>query len=242
MLLPFLVLYLPRTHGCSNGAAGFALTLHGIGALVTAPLWGRLADRAGALPIMKGSLFAGGAVMVLFPLLEGAVPILAATVAVAVSVEASRPASLLILGDLTPPEHRRAVFALHRLAIDLGLSVGPAVGGFLAMISFRSLFWVDGATSILAGLFLGASRVLPRAGVPAGSAAAAGATRERRLGLPADGRLYLFLGGLLLSVLVFFQNHAAMPLFIVRDLGLAESTYALMFAINTVLITRSLSA
>ena len=45
-------------------------------------------------------------------------------------------------------------FALSRLAVNLGMSIGPVIGGFLAMKSFKSLFYVDGTTAILAGALI----------------------------------------------------------------------------------------
>ena len=66
----------------------------------------------------------------------------------------SRPANLALIGDLVAPERRKTAFSVNRLAINLGMSVGPALGGFLATVSFRGLFWVDGATSLAAGAIL----------------------------------------------------------------------------------------
>ena len=68
--------------------------------------------------------------------------------------EAFRPPSMSIIGDLAAPSQRKAAFALSRLAINLGMSIGPVVGGFLAMYSFRLLFYADGSTSILAGILV----------------------------------------------------------------------------------------
>ncbi len=72
----------------------------------------------------------------------------------AVLNESVRPASLSMVSDLVEPAQRKAAFALSRLAANLGMSVGPAIGGILAVYSFRWLFLVDGTTSILAGAVL----------------------------------------------------------------------------------------
>jgi predicted MFS family arabinose efflux permease len=45
MVLPFLVLYLTRELGFSASRAGFVLGVYGAGALVAAPISGRLTDR-----------------------------------------------------------------------------------------------------------------------------------------------------------------------------------------------------
>ncbi len=154
MVLPFLVLYLSRGLHLSPAQAGSALTVYGAGALLMGPFAGRLCDRVGALWIMAASLFLSGAALLLFPLVRGFGPVLAATFLWALVNEAYRPAAMAILAGLAAPGQRKAVFALNRLAVNLGMSVGPALGGFLAMVDFRWLFWVDGATSLLAFGFL----------------------------------------------------------------------------------------
>ncbi|MFM7105388.1 MAG: MFS transporter, partial [Flavobacteriales bacterium] len=44
--------------------------------------------------------------------------------------------------------------SLYRLAINLGFSVGPAIGGVLATIDYSWVFRVDGMSSFLAGIAL----------------------------------------------------------------------------------------
>ncbi|HEX8091922.1 MAG TPA: MFS transporter [Blastocatellia bacterium] len=238
MVLPFLVLYLTQSAGLSPQQAGLTLILYGVGALVTAPLSGRLSDHVGSLRIMKASLFLSGAFLFVFPLARSFAAILAITIIWAISNEAFRPANMASLTSLVPPEQRKAAFALNRLAINLGMSVGPAVGGFIIMASFDTLFFVDGATSILAGLIL--TLTTRRTNVKseacaAGSEGSAGPP-EKRLRLLADHRLLYFLFAMTLVEIVFFQHEGAMPLFVVRDLKLSESAYGLLFTINTVLI------
>jgi predicted MFS family arabinose efflux permease len=247
MVLPFLVLYLTQREGFSASEAGFTLTLYGLGSLITAPLAGRLCDRVGPPRIMKTSLLLSGAMLLLFPAVHGKTAIQAATLALAVLNESFRPASMAMLTGLAPLGMRRATFALHRLAINLGMSVGPAAGGFLALVSFPALFYVDGATSILAGLVLAFSslrsewrhEVVPRDGaVPRDDAlprgGAVGCLGHLR-GF-TDPRLMLFLAAMIPVLVVFFQHQAAMPLFLVRDAGMPASAYGLLFTINTGLI------
>ena len=152
MVLPFLVLYLTREMGLAAGRAGFVLAAYGVGSLVSAPLSGKLCDRIGALRVMKGSLFLSGLLFVAYPWIKSYSGILAISFVLALVGDAFRPASMVILTELVPSEDRKVAFALYRLALNLGMSVGPAVGGFLAMISFPSLFYVDGTTCILAAL------------------------------------------------------------------------------------------
>lgn len=51
-----------------------------------------------------------------------------------------------------------------------------------------------------------------------------------------DPRLLYFMAAILPGAMVFFQFEGALPLFMVRELGLSESVYGAMFLVNTVLI------
>jgi MFS family permease len=158
------------------------------------------------------------------------------TLALSLASEAFRPASMAVVADLVKHGQRKPAFALTRLAINLGMSVGPALGGYLATVSFKFLFLVNGSTSLIAGLLL----LLALRQAPIHHARA---TLEAGVSLPlptrrawSDSRLLFFLGALFLLALVFFQHLSSMALYLVRDLHLTEIDYGLLFTINTLLI------
>ncbi|MBI3450857.1 MAG: MFS transporter [Acidobacteria bacterium] len=234
MVLPFLVLYLTRSLGYSAGQAGLAVTVYGVGAFVTGPVAGKLCDRFGALRVMKASLIVSGLILFVFPYVTGYGSILATTFVWAVTNEAFRPSNLSLLTGLVAPERRKAAYALNRLAINLGTSIGPAAGGFLSTVSFKSIFYVDGATSILAGLFLMAAPW--REGAAGEGEGATTRVRDAGSGLFADRTLVYFLLSMIPIMMVFFQFSAAMPLFVVRELGMSELLFGSFLTINTVII------
>jgi MFS family permease len=254
MVLAFLVLYVTHTLGVTPARAALALMVYGVAALLAMPLAGILSDRVGPLPIMKASLFLTGFLLLLFPLAKSYSAILLMTFAFAVLNESVRPASLSMVSDLVGPAQRKSAFALSRLAANLGMSVGPAIGGILAVYSFRWLFLVDGTTSLLAGtvLALAPMRHLGRqkthepewadatdlgreieADSSAPLVALHPATDLRAFRNP---RMLYFLAALIPVQLVFFQFTSTLPLFLVRYLHLPESVYGTIFTVNTLLI------
>jgi len=249
MVLPFLTLYLTVDRQLPAATAGMALTVYGIAAIVIAPLSGRLSDQLGGLRIIKLSLFLSAVVLYLFPFAHSLTGILVMTGIWSIVNEAFRPPSMSLIGDLAGPGQRKSAFALYRLAINLGMSIGPVIGGFLAMRSFRLLFFVDGTTALLAGSILvlvpwrpgkshGAGAEVSSTGHTANVSTAG--VRPRTVmpysSLLKDRRFLYFLLAMLPVELVFFQTLAAMPLYIVRDLRMTEAGFGLLLAVNTVLI------
>lgn len=240
MALPFLVLYLTRHLHVSASLAGFAISVYGLGGLVTAPMAGRLADRIGPFKVMRGSLALAGVILLAFPLVKSYLGVLALTFVWAMVADAARPASMAAITGAVPPEKRKAAVALHRLAVNLGMSVGPAVGGFLAMVSFPVLFIVDGLTSLAAAALLSsllwARGGAAKAAVEITEEAARNSMLSKTSVVWRDvAALTLFATSILMN-LVFTQHDGAMPLYLVRDLQYSESFFGGLFVLNTLLI------
>ncbi len=235
MVLPFLMLYLTQHLGYSPAQASVALSVYGVGALASGPLSGLLCDRLGSLRVMKVSLFFSGLLLLPFPWVRSYGAILALVLAWAVITEAFRPANLASLSDFALPEQRRAAFALNRLSINLGMSVGPAAGGLLAAVSFPALFMVNGTTTLLSAAVLAVALRASRAGLQTAPAEASGSSGGGVRAF-ANFRFLYFLAAFFPAALVFFQLMSTMPLFLVSGLGLSESAFGFLLTINTGII------
>jgi MFS family permease len=240
MALPFLVLYLTRSLGFSAARAGATLAVYGGVSLFVGPVAGKLSDRFGALRLMEFSLVSSGISLLIFPLAHSWPAVVCVTALFSVTNEAFRPANLSLVGELGPPDLQKPAFALSRWAINLGMSVGPAVGGFLAQFSFPSLFIVDGTTTIIAAgiLFFSPFHNSVKA-LEAKKRESRNTQGQNKWLLDAffsDSDLRILILGVLPVALVFFQHESAMALFLVRNLHFSESTYGLLFTLNTVLI------
>lgn len=237
MALPFLVLYLTRSLDFTSAQASYVYVAYGFGALVTAPFAGKLSDLIGHRRLMLLSLFLTGVVLVSYPLVANFLYVLIVTVIWAMVSEAFRPSSLAVIMDLSLPEQRKAAYALQRLAINIGMSFGPAIGGFLVLVSYPMLFVVNGLTSLLSGIvFL----MLPwRVQEQPAEHAHDGDLKNtiaQRVSAFRDVKLIYFLGAMLPVIIVFFQHASSMSLFLVNDLLLPESAYGILFTVNTGLI------
>ena len=233
MVLPFLILYLTTERGLSAARAGIVLAAAGITTIVAAPIAGRIADRIGSLPVMRVSLGTAGLLLFVYPFARTFWQLIAITVLWSFFDVSFRPSSLKLMTESVEPAYRKSAFALVRLAINLGMSVGPAIGGFLAAVSFRAIFWVDGATSILAALILLLFR--EKVIVPANSTIRKPTVRPR-ISMLRNYPFLIFLVGNFLIAVVFFQHEGALPLYLVKSLHQSPAFYGMLFTINTLLI------
>ncbi|MCA9794836.1 MAG: MFS transporter [Candidatus Eremiobacteraeota bacterium] len=230
MVLPFMALYLTRCLGWSPQQAALILVFYGASSLLAGPTSGRLCDRYGAGRVMACSLLCSALVMLAFPLAHSFRAVALATVCLSLTSEAFRPAGMAVLSELLPADQRKQGFALNRLAVNLGMSIGPVVGGILAGRWFPAVFLADGVTALLSTLLLARLFLVGGHSSPSTSA--------ERTGLPAwrNPRFLTFLAGVFTVGLVFFQLDSAMPLHLVENLGLDERQFGLMFTVNTSLI------
>jgi MFS family permease len=227
MVLSFLVLFLSKERGISREDAATVASLFGLTSLVIAPIAGRLSDRFGPGKVVVGSLLTGGIAFLLYPLAHDMPWVVVATIAIAGCSEPFRPASLVLATSISPERRRQAV-VLQRIAINLGFSVGLSVGGHLAEVDYRLLFWVNGSALLLALLVLLCC--------PGALAARPAASTEADLNPLADRRLRWFLLAALLVAIVFFQHMAALSIYMVEHLKLGESDYGWTITLNTLAI------
>jgi MFS family permease len=236
MVLPFIALYANQVLEVSKADAGLVLAVYGIGAFISAPFSGKLSDNIGTMRQMKISLFATGSFLFLYSFITDFILFLSLTFIWAILSEAFRPASMAFISDEITSDRRKTAFALQRLAINLGMSIGPVVGGILSTINFHLLFYINALSSLAAGTFLSLSHFDKHETVQKESELNKPAVQQQKVSVYSDRRLIYFLLALIPVEIVFFQHIGALPLFIVSDLGFTNAVFGILTAVNTVLI------
>ncbi|MFC2134175.1 MDR family MFS transporter [Bacteroidota bacterium] len=152
MVLFFMTLYLTQSLELSITYAGQLLSVYGIGALVGAYLGGWLTDLWGTKTVQMLTLILAGIGYIVLGYVEKEIAIAAMLFIIAIMAEGFRPASSAAIAEYAPPAMRPRSYAMLRLASNLGVVVGPAVGGLLATVGYVYLFWADGLTCFLAAI------------------------------------------------------------------------------------------
>ncbi len=235
MVLPFLSLYVKNELGLGESAAGPIVACFGVGSCIGSFCGGYFSDRFGPFRVQIFSLLGnavGFAALSQMRSFNGFAITLFLTSAVA---DLFRPANGASMTFLSPPEVHRKAFVLNRLAINLGFTVGPLVGGILAFYSYQWLFWVNSAACVMAAcvfyLLLG-SRLTAH---PANAVVNFEAQTRYRSPL-SDGRFLFFITLNFMTFAVFFQLLSTYPLFLNDEFRLKEFEIGLLLGFNTLLV------
>ncbi len=232
MVLPFMGLYLSQSLQFSVGQTAAVLSLFGIGAAIGSLGGGLLADRIGSFRVQFFSLSLGGVGFIGFSFLKTFELIAPLMLILAVVTESLRPANTSSVARYAKPENLTRAYSLNRMAINLGFSIGPAVGGMLAAISYPLLFWFDGITCILASIVFYFFFRKRQARSEAPKSPALG----RLMLVLRDRKYMMFLLVCAAFAVLFFQLFSSIPLYFRQEVGLTEKTIGLLFAINGLLV------
>jgi MFS family permease len=235
MVIVFLTLYVSQGLGEEPTSAGLVVAVYGLGAFVSAPFVGRLSDKIGELLLMKISLFGSAVFLFVFSFISNYYFILLLSFLWAIVNEAFRPASLSFISNESTSKQRKTAFALYRLAINLGMSIGPVLGGMLSEISYDLLFYVDAGTCLCAGIFLVAVKWDIRKSETIETETQPELKSTFFSALADKPFLFFLLASLPISI-VYMQSMSTLPLFVVENLGFSNSTFGMLIAVNTVLI------
>lgn len=231
MVIPFLSLYLTESLNFTLTDVGWIMSAFGLGSVVGSWLGGKLTDKIGYYKVMLYSLLATGLLFIGLQFLNSFVSFSLGIFLVMVVADMFRPAMFVALSAYSKPENKTRSVTLIRLAINLGFSAGPAVGGvIITTMSYGGLFWVDGITCIMATIVL--LYVLnPKKSTPLDSVKV-----DNPESAYNDLPFLIFLGAMLLFGIVFLQYFSTMPLYYRETYSLTEFEIGLLLGMNGFLI------
>lgn len=233
MVIPFLSLYLVNAKGFTLPQVGWIMTSFGLGSLVGTWIGGRLTDTLGYHKVIVLSLLLGGLGYIGIQFLDTFYGLCIGIFGLILIADSYRPAIFVACDAYSKPENVTRSIALIRLAINLGFSIGPLVGGIIiAKISYGSLFWIDGLTCILAGAMLFVVLKPKRS--------TSGQKKEVVIkeGLPVlkNGLYLLFILIMVLNGVMFIQYFSVMPLYYEKAHFLTEDLIGLLLFLNGLII------
>lgn len=153
MVVAFLSVYLIDKQGFTPTRAGYVMAAFGAGGVLGNYFGGLLNDRFGSWHIQFFSLIGAGILNILLGQMTEFWALCLFAFLISLVADAFRPANRAALAIYSPPERLTQAFGLQRMAVNLGFSIGPALGGYLIYkYGFELMFWGDGLTFLLAAV------------------------------------------------------------------------------------------
>lgn len=231
MVIPFLSLYLTKSLDFSLKDVGWIMTCFGLGSVIGSWLGGRLTDKIGFYKVMKVSLFLTGLLFIALQFVTTFVGFCIGIFLVMLVADTFRPAMFVALSAYSKPENKTRSVTLIRLAINLGFTGGPAVGGLIiTYLSYSGLFWVDGVTCLLATLLL-VNVLNPKKAVEVDEVKV-----ENPKSVFSDKAFWVFFVSMFVFGFIFLQYFSTMPLYYKDAHHLTELEIGLLMGMNGIII------
>lgn len=230
MVLLFASLYFTKQLHFSMTDAGLIMSCYGIGSILGSYFGGWLTDRKNAYSIMQVSLISCGLILLSILLTESKYLIALIIFSYAFAADMFRPANSASIATFSTSENRTRSVSLMRLAINLGFSVGPAIGGFVALyLGYKWLFVIDAFSSFGAALLL--YFYLPKE-INQPHSKAHHVLNDSSTSAYRDYVYLFFIGLTAIYGICFFQIFASIPQYFDRVSHYSETTIGWLMALN----------
>lgn len=231
---PFIGIWAIRHLGAPQGTLAFAYLIGAVLAGLTGYAGGHVSDRIGRRPMI---LLGWGA--------EAVVPVglllvgthvyagLALLALLPVFGSLGNAADQAMVADLVAPERQEAAYAAVRVASNLGVTIGPPIGGLLLVGGVWSHLWIG--TLALATVAFGiAVRYIPRGG----AYAPAGPPQRGSFGVIVRDRPFLlFLLASVFATMTYIATETLLPISVTTTHHLAPAVWGFVMVLNPLLVT-----
>ena len=234
MVVPFLTIYLTTELPFTKADAALIMTCYGLGAMCGSWIGGDLTDRFHFYYIQVVSLLLSGIGFIGMLWIRD-YWIFAGYLFVIIAIsDTFRPANLAAISAFSTKETRTRSLSLVRLAINLGIAAGPAVGGLLAKYAgYEWLFIVNGGMCLLSLVVL--VTFLPRRELKV-PVVEESVVPLRKTSAWSDRTYLIFAFGMLCICIAFVEFIHSFGVYLEEEGGYHEGQIGLLYTLNGLLI------
>jgi MFS family permease len=234
--LPFSLLYFHLVVGLPLPVVGAGLTGAGIVGLLLTPVAGSLVDRFGARPLFIASFAGVGVGSLVYLGAHSFSLFLVGSIVISSAYSFNMPAGTAYVAELFPPDDRDWWFGFDRSAMNLGLSAGVLLSGWVASVGGTGAYqWLLFVSAL--GYFVTGALIVA---IPSRPFRSATSTRlEKPLNYITVLRDRPFLGFIVTQATLFLSFavlEIALPPFLVENLHAPAWGFSLLFTLNTIMV------
>lgn len=235
MIWPFLMLYVSKRLNLPLTQSASLLTISAVMGLIFSFVAGPITDRFGRKWVMVISLAVNGICYAFMGFASTYTSFAILQALMGAFNPLYRVGADAMTADLIPKEQRPEAYSLMRMSNNVGVAIGPALGGFLATQSYSTAFFLAAAGMITYSLLilLNAHETLPdhsTAGMPAGQLLS-GYQKIFR-----DGRFMGFILAFTLTSMMSSLMWTILPVYTNSQFGLREDLYGFIPTTNAVMV------
>jgi MFS family permease len=237
MLFPFFALYLTTKFEIGMTQVGLLFAVFSLSSFAGSMLGGALTDRLGRKGIIIFGLIASAFSTLAMGLVNVLEVFFMMALFVGILTDTAGPAHQAMVADLLPESKRAQGYGILRVAFNLSVTIGPAIGGLLAARSYLSLFVADAAISLVTALLVW--RLLPetrpesKADAPQGSMAG---SFGGYLTVLRDTAFILFLGASMLMVFTYMNMNTTLGVYLRDTHGISAARYGYILSLNAAMV------
>ncbi len=237
LLFPFFALYITSKFEVGMTQVGVLFAAFSVSSFIGSTIGGALTDRFGRKGIIIFGLIASSFSTVAMGLIGSFETFFFLALFVGILTDVAGPAHQAMVADILPEEKRADGDGILRVAFNLSVTIGPAIGGILAARSYLSLFLTDAVVSLLTAslIFLFLPETKPEAHPDAPKESMVGTFKGYGL-VFRDAAFMLFLGAVMLQVFTYMNMNTTLGVYLRNEFGTPESSYGLLLSINALMV------
>lgn len=149
LIWPFLTLVMRERLAAPLSTITLLISIQAVAGLLSTSVVGVLMDRFGRKRAMIVGLVGSAGVLVLMAAADALWQWAALIALYGALVPVFSVGSNAMVADIMPPDERVNAYALMRMAANLGIAFGPAVGGFLLTVSYTLSYFITAAVNVI---------------------------------------------------------------------------------------------
>jgi MFS family permease len=237
LLFPFFALYITNKFNVGMTQVGALFAVFTVSSFVGGFLGGALTDRLGRKGMMIFSLISTSISSVLMGLVGSLSTFFVLALFTGVFADSGGPARQAMVADLLPEQKRAQGYGILRVAFNLSVTIGPAIGGFLARSSYLYLFLADAIISFISAIIVWRAMPETKPAPDPNAEEESIATTFRGYGHALRNRPFMFfLAAGILVGFVYMNLNTTLGVYL-RDVhSIPESGYGLLLTLNAAMV------
>ncbi len=237
LIFPFFALYITSKFNVGMTAVGVLFAVFSLSSFAGSAIGGALTDRFGRKGIIIFGLIASSLSTVAMGLVSSYEFFIVLAFFIGILTDVAGPAHQAMVADILPEEKRADGYGILRVAFNLSVVIGPAIGGILAARSYLMLFLSDAVISLLTAfliyIFLPETKPAAHPDAPEATVtnSFAGYGKVFR-----DAAFMLFLGAVVLQVFTYMNLNTSLGVYLRNEHGIVESGYGYLLSLNAAMV------